>query len=229
MSIADILLKISRQLFPTGRAFKMPFYGFFEGLEKGLIRSEERLYNDSVSILDSSLPDNSNFGTDDASAWEARLGMIDGTGIDLPDRMLAITRKLQFPGQAKARLSVTWFRSQLQAAGFNVYVYENLDNASPYSIYGDVGELNYIEFGEYEFHETEFGQDYNNKIVNYIEEGADNNFDDGGTFRTSLIIGGPTVGSFGTVNVNRKEEFRQLILKLKGTQYIVYLFINYNY
>lgn len=227
--IYDKIIKLSRQLLPSGRAFKMPIGGYFEGVIKGLSLSEERFYNDAESILDSQLPDNENFTADDATDWNVRLGMIVNPDVDLEDRKLAILRKLQFPGQAKARMSVTWLQSQIQAAGFDVYVYENLNNASPESIYGDVGQFNYVEFSEYEFGETEFGKYYNNKIVNHIEEGADNSFDDGGTFRTSLIFGGPTTGTFATVNVNRKDEFRQLILRLKGTQYIGYLFINYNY
>ena len=229
LTIFDKILILARQLFPTGRAFNVHYKSVIEGLEKAFASSEERLYNDSVSILDSSLPDNENFTADDATAWEARLGLITNTAVYLEDRKSAILRKLQFPGTAKARLSQTWFQSQLQAAGFDVYVYENLDNASPFFVSGASSILSNVEYGQRNYGQARYGGFYNNKLVNHLPEGADDNFNAGGTFKTSLIIGGPTLGSFANVNIDRKEEFRQLILRLKPGTYVAYLFINYNY
>lgn len=66
MNIFQKLQILTKSLYPTGRAFKMPYNGFFEKLNNGLIASEERAYNDFVSVLYSVLPDNANFTTDDA-------------------------------------------------------------------------------------------------------------------------------------------------------------------
>lgn len=229
MTVSERLFKLYKQLFPTGRAWWMPVFGIFEALIIGLVPSQKRLYDDSVSVLDSILPDNDNFTEDDATDWERRLGMVQNPDVPLEDRKQAIIRKLQFPGQAKARMSTTYMQYQLQLAGFDVYVYENLTNQSPLDWSGDPDIIENIEYGEAEYNDVEYGGDYNNKLVNHIEEGLDNRFNDGGTFRTALFIGGPTVGSYATVNEDRKTEFRQLLLKLKGNTTILYLFINYGY
>lgn len=229
MDFYNKIYQLYRRLFPTGRAFNIPYQGFFDNVITGLSYSTNRLASDSQSILDSLLPDNDNFSEDDATQWEKRLGMITNTSVSLEDRKLAILRKLAFPNNIPARMPISWLESQLQAAGFNVYAYENLDNLSPYDVSGSVEILSDYEHGEFEHGEIETGEFYNNVIANFLPEGADDGFNDGGSFRSSIIIGGNTRGSFASVDVNRKNEFRQLILKLKGTSKIAYLFINYTY
>lgn len=229
ITVFDQIVKLSKQLFPRGRVFRMPTGRYFEGLVRGLAESERRYHDDSVSVLNSVLPDNEFFTADDATDWERRLGMIVSENVDLELRKLAILRKLQFPGQAKARQSQVWFQGQLQAAGFNVYVYENLTNESPYDVSGDPSILSDIEYGMVDYGEEEYGSYFNNKIVNFIHEGFDDHFNEGGSYRASMIIGGSVLGSFAEVSTDRKDEFRQLILRLKPSQFVIYLFVNYNY
>lgn len=228
MIVFDRILKLYKQLFPTGRAWWMPVRGLFEGLTIGLSSSGERFYNDSTSLLDSLLPDNDNFTADDATDWERRLGMITNENVDLVDRKLAIMRKMQFPGQARARMAALYIQGQLQAAGFNVWVHENLTNYPPSSVAG-ASILSDIEYGEVNYGEMDFGSYYNNKLVNHIDEGKDDFFDEGGSFRASMIIGGQVLGTWADVSVDRKDEFRQLVLKKKPTQFVIYLLVNYNY
>lgn len=228
MEVFAKIFKAVKSLFPTGRAFFVPLGGIKEGLLLGISEPLNTAYGDSTNIMDVILPDNDNFTEDDATDWERRYGLISNPDVPLEDRKQAIIRKMAFPGQAKARQSLTYFQAQLQAAGFNVYVYENLTNFSPESVAGS-SILSDIEYGDVEYGEEDYGVYYNNKIVNYIQEGKDDHFNEGGSFRASLIIGGSILGTYANVNVDRKDEFRQLILNLKAGQYVVYLLINYTY
>lgn len=139
MAVIDRIKKLSKSLFPTGRAFKMPVGGSFEKLMSGLAASEERAYEDALSILDSAIPDNDNFTEEDAAQWERRLGLIVGSGT-LEQRKQAIIRKMNHPGIVKARQHRLFLETQLQAAGFEVGVIENID-------LGGIG-LNHINPGE---------------------------------------------------------------------------------
>jgi hypothetical protein len=68
---------------------------------------------------------------------------------------------------------------------------------------------------------------YNNLIANRIDESLDVTFDIGSNLRATFFVGGETLGTFADVDIQRKEEFRQLILKLKPVQSIGFLLINY--
>ena len=125
MARLDQLKKLSRQLLPSGRAFRMPFGGFFEKLSFSLVESESRFLDDSFSILSSLLPDNSDFTTIDAAQWETRLGIITNESVSLDDRKSAISRKLAHPGTVKPRQNYVYLEGQLRQAGFDVYVHEN--------------------------------------------------------------------------------------------------------
>lgn len=253
------ILKLTKQLYPTGRAFKLPEGGWYYRLHKGLAQSEARAYAAVTGVLDGILPDNPNFTADDASAWERRLGLIDGTGVPLEDRKAAIRRKMNHPGPIAARGNWRYVEAQLQLAGFNVWVHENRfsDGAggwipvSPdealinvdYASHGEAnhGEINhgsdlsyYSNLFELAIHgeinhgeTTHGGAQYLNKVVNFIEEAPDAAFYEGNNLKATFYIGGQTFGTFADVDASRKNEFRQLILKLKQTQNVAYLLVNY--
>jgi hypothetical protein len=271
MTVAEKILTITKRLYPTGRAFRMPVSGWSEKMHKGLIVSEERAWNDAKSVLDSALPDNSNFTEQDATDWEIRLGLITNPLVPLSDRKLAITRKINHPGTIKARQHYLYLQGQLRAAGFDVYVFENRfsDGLGGYytktpvevvgEIYGSASQhgtgqhgdfqhssgesiaesmlITEIEFGDIQHdmfqhgdqqHSTGVYFEYNNKIVNHIDENLDLQFRTYGShLKNSFFIGGNPIGTFADVDINRKSEFRQLILKIKPAHAIGFLFINY--
>jgi hypothetical protein len=226
MTVLEKIQLLGRYLYPTGRAFKMPIGGFFDKLNNGLAASEERFYNDAVSILNSLLPDNANFTTEDASNWERRLGLIDGSANSLSDRKLAIKRKMSAPGLNPAKGHYQYIQSQLQAAGFNVYVYENIPDNTP-TFYGYASTVNPFRHGQANHGMLPHGGALSNKIVNYIDEEKDLSFNLGGTYKLTFFIGGSTIGTSANVLLTRKKEFRQLILKLKQVQTVGLLYINY--
>jgi hypothetical protein len=225
--IFDKLMKLTRQFYPTGRAFNMPKNGYFESLQQGLALSEERAYIDINSILSNILPDNANFTIEDVRDWERRLGLITNESVSLSDRKQAIYAKMAFPGNVKARQAGTWIERQLQAAGFDVYVYENLTGISPFDFSSDPSVLQYVQYGDVQYGDQMYGKYYTNKVVNKIDPEGDRFFNEGGSFRASFFIGGPTEGSFANVDINRLSEFRQLILRTKPAQDVAFLFINF--
>ncbi len=234
MTDVDEILKLTRQLYPKGRAFAIPVDSDIEKLHEGLAISEAQAYNDALAIFDSMLPDNENFTAQDATDWERRLGMVQNPSVSLDDRKLAITRKMQHPGTVKARQHFLYVEGQLQAAGFNVFVFENrfddggggIETRDPLVVNGGVGGIT-PQMGDFQMGDKQMGPSYDNIIVNYIDEETDKVFNVGDNLRSTFFIGANPVGDFADVSIDRKDEFRQLILKLKPVQAVGYLFINY--
>lgn len=233
--IYEVLLKLTKQLYPTGRAFKIPYLSDFERLHKALDVGEGNAVKDAIAIQDSVLPDNPNFTTDDATDWERRLGLITNQATALSLRMLAIKNKLNYPTLNPAKEHWQNLEAQLQAAGFNVYVYENrfplyptgYFTKTPIDITGDYTLLSYVEHGQIQHGQAEHGYWYNNKVANHIDESRDLVFDIGNNFRSTFFVGGNPIGSYASVPTSRKNELRQMILKLKPVQTVAFLFITY--
>ncbi len=234
MAIIDKIKTLTKQLLPTGRAFWIPVGGDFEKLLDGLHASEARAYADAVSILDSALPDNDNFSTSDASAWERRLGLITNPLVSLADRKLAIKRKMAHPGTIKARQNYRYLEGQLQAAGFDVYVYENrfpdgfggynTESPSVFSLEPDPSVA--IQHGDVQHGDSQHGGTLGNMISNSIDQTIDDIFVVT-NLRNTFFVGGPTPGSWADVDADRENEFRQLILKIKPVQTVGFLLIHY--
>lgn len=83
-------------------------------------------------------------------------------------------------------------------------------------------QLNDRQLGQFQL-----GSGYYPKVVNYIDENSDATFNEGDNFRSTFFIGGSPIGTFANIPESRKDEFRQLILKLKPAQTVAYLFINF--
>lgn len=225
MGVFDKIMQLTRQLYPTGRAFKMPFGGYLEKLHLGLSEREVQAYEDAVSILNSILPDNDNFTVDDATDWERRLGMITNQSTSLYDRKLAITRKLQYPGKNPAKGHYLNLERELQLAGFDVYVFENIPAVTPFTFSG-INTTEQIQHGQTTHGSGVHGLTYTNKIANRISEQEDLYFNLGGSYKSTFFIA-DAYGGLANVPLSRKDEFRQLILKIKQVQSIGFLYINY--
>ncbi len=236
---AEKIKQLTKQLYPTGRASKMPVDGVMDKTHTALDQSEAQAYADNLATLDVILPDNPNFTAGDAERWEERLGLVISTA-DLADRKLAIKRKMNHPGTLPARQNWQYLQEQLQAAGFDVYVYENIFSdgmggfvtKSPTDIvgpsvvhlweHGDDAEMGDVEHGTFYS-----GSVYENCVANYIDEDLDQWFDVGDNLRNTFYISGATIEAFANVELIRKDEFRQLILKLKPQQTVAFLFVNF--
>lgn len=234
MITVDDILGMVKMFHPTGRAFKIPIGSNMYKLHRAISQSGKRAYNDSLSILDSIIPDNDNFSADDASQWERRLGLITNPMVPLVDRKLAIIRKMNHPGTIPARASALFVEKQLRDAGFDVYVYENrfpdgmggYDTMDPLVFSGGLGG-DYNQLGDFQLGDAQLGSGFANKVANSIYEEEDLIFDVGPNLRATFFIGGNPAGTFANVDAERELEFRQLILKTKQTQMIAYLLVNY--
>jgi hypothetical protein len=222
MITLDKIKRLKGQLFPTGRAFKMPPDSFFQKLRDGLAESEKRLIDDAKSVLDSIIPDNANFSESDATIWERRLGLITNTSVPLATRMASIRRKWNHPGGIKARQHYLYIQGQLQAAGFNVYVHENLSRINPASL--AAGSLS--QHGDFQHGGSQHGGlSGANIVANSLVNEDDQDFVYG--FSRVFFIGGAYLGDYSEVSSARETEFRELILRMKPKNLVAYLFINY--
>lgn len=235
MSFLTKILRLTKQLYPTGRAFAMPKNGYLDLMHQALAIDENKAFEDATSILYSILPDNANFTPDDATDWERRLGMTPSSA-SLNDRKAAIIRKMNYPGANPAKGHYLHLQYQLQLAGFNVYVYENIFlyyypsgyvTRTALDVCGSTSIFNDNQHGDFQHGDVQHGGYYNNKIANSLDQSVDNKFDEGKILRKTFFIGGNPVGSFANVPAVREQEFRELILKLKPAQTVGYLFINY--
>lgn len=236
MSIFNKIVKLSKQLYPLGRVFKMPLGGNLDKLTKGLAVSESTLYDNAIAIFDSMLPDNDNFTSQDATDWERRFGMVQNAVVPLADRKAAIARKMSHPSTISARQHYLYIEGQLRDADFDVYVHENIfpdggggfETREPLAVNGGVG-ADPFQMGEGQLGDSQLGSFYANKIVNYIDSSLDELFNEGDNLRSTFFIGGDAsdLTIFASVDADRKDEFRQLILKLKPAHTVGYLFVNY--
>lgn len=232
MDYLERIKKLAKALYPTGRAFKINPDGNFDKLISGLAASENRAYQDALSILDSALPDNANFDADDATAWEIRLGLIVNESLDIETRKLAIQRKMNHPGDIPARQNYRFLERELRAAGFDVYVYENrfddgmggLETRSPEVV---SGLSTTVQHGDVQHGDVQHGTGVFEMVVNNIEASRDATFNLGGSLRSTFFVGGTPIGTYANVDADRKDEFRQLILRVKPTQTIGFLFVNF--
>lgn len=221
MAVIDDIKKLTKILLPTGRAFRMPKDGEFQKLMDGLALSEERLWADTGSTLDSIIPDNNNFSADDATLWEKRYGLITSDSVSLTDRKAAIIRKMNHPGNVKPRQNYRFIQAQLRLANFDVYLYENLSRLNPL-----VGGF-IFQHGDYQHGDAQHGGAVADKVARSIYSSEDADFDIGTNYSNVFWIGGATLGTFANVDADRETEFRDLILRLKPLNQIAYLVVNY--
>lgn len=227
------ILKLTRQLLPTGRAFRTAINSWTETLYKGLGRSESTAVNAGYSLMDSLMPDSSRFTEEDATDWERRLGLITNLDLDLDSRKAAILRKMSNPGTNPAKSSYRYLQAQLRAAGFDVYVHENIiyDYPSGTSTHNpadlNINILSQVQSGDHQHGNVQHGYYLNHLIVNSIYNNQDVAFDTGGTLRTTFFIGGQILGTMASIPATREQEFRQLVLTLKRVPSVAILFIQY--
>jgi hypothetical protein len=128
----DKLIKSTKHLYPSGRAFKLFSNNNIGRLHKALAQSEKRVYDELFSVYDSLLPDNFNFTLQDAENWEIRLGLPVSPNVSLTQRKLNIQRKYAHPGRIRGRQTVEFFNFELEQAGFtNLRAYRNDFNGQP--------------------------------------------------------------------------------------------------
>ncbi len=227
------LMALANQLYPTGRAWNMSEKTLFNKLHQAINKSILRLTSHAYSLIDGTFPDSTNFTEDDVLIWEYRLGLVAGS-LNLDQRRANIYRKLAFPQNVKARQSKPYIESQLNLAGFEVRLYENI-------FYDGSGNLvrklpseilsmqsANIQHGGGTQHGsgTQHGGGNTEVIAN---EAIAENYNIGGVdnLYATFFIAGNAIDQIATVERTREREFRELILKLKPAHTVGFLFVNY--
>jgi len=216
------LINLTKQLYPTGRAFNIRTNGVFFKLSDSLAASEARVLSELRNLLSRVIPDNAVFDAEDAGHWERALGLpIAPEGVDLEGRKQIIYNKMKYPGTLKARQHYLYIEARLRENGFNVYILENDLSETPAA----------MNYGEFNYGEGVYGSAAIDWTVcaNYTDETKDRVFNIGlpVNYRATFYVGGQNPGDFATVPAERKNEFRELILKLKPAQTVGLLRINY--
>jgi hypothetical protein len=232
-SLSSYLLQLAVQLYPTGRAFYMLKESIKEKLHNAINISFIRFIDDANFTIDSCFPDNDNFSIEDCRLWEYRLGMISNEALDTQIRKEAIKRRMSRGRNVKARQHINYLQYQLQSAGFDVYLHENGFIESGVLVYKKPQEILYLQPENVQHGGTTqhgIGVQHggvNAEVIansykpNEIYSVADENL------YATFFIGGETLGASTEVALNRQEEFRELVLKLKPAHLVAFTFINY--
>ncbi len=221
MILVDDILKLTKQLLPTGRAFRVPKNGTFENLLKGLAASEANVINFALSTLDRILPDNDNFTAIDAAEWERRLALtIYPDYVSLENRKALILRKYQFPGNKLCRQNLRYIQQQLQDAGFNVFVHENLNGVTPL-----IFEIEFQHgFDTQMGVDTEMGSSDIDLIANSTYRGERFDLNDS---KGCFFICGEVFPNHAIISPDLVESFRRLVLSLKPANTVAVCLIDY--
>lgn len=227
-----ILRKLVKQLYPTGRAFRLSSNSQFARLHDAFNEQLQPAIDSIKSLYDQMLPDNPNFTEEDAAVWERRLGLVGGGTLE--ERKLAIARRLNHPGNTLGRLSQSYFQSQLRAAGFDVYVHKNRfdDGAGGFMVInpGD-GTGDYTQHGPTRHgvavHGTT-GFPYDSIIANHVDPSLEPTPNFSNTqLRATFFIGAEVFPNRANIPAARETEFRKLVLTLKPQPAVGYLLVNY--
>lgn len=228
------IIKFTRQLYPTGMAFRLPVGSNFYNLHAGLGVSEVDAVNAATAVLDQILPDNDNFTEADATAWETKLQIpFPTSGTSLEDRKAAILRKMRHPGDILPRQSAEYIQNQLITAGFTgLIVIQNKFSGvvDPIAFTGGL----YTEHGAGTLHgdTTEHGA-INDTVADGVvisqlkQEDEIIQTQTSISYRASFIICANPYPSKVNIPASREREFRELICKIKPAHMAAYLFVNY--
>lgn len=222
------IMRLTRQNFPTGRAFKHAPDSDAYKYQNARASVYADMFDDALAVLNAILPDNDGFTAADATRWEQRLGMIvqDET-VALSSRKSAIEQKYNHPGEILARQSADYLQEQLQAAGFDLYVYEN--TVPVYPSFYDVSGMVSWQHGQWQHGQMQHGAGWGDVIANNLDYTKDAPYAFRSTLTGTFFVCGPSIGTFANVEEARREELRRLLLQLKPCESIGFLFINYTY
>lgn len=236
-SIAEDLLSLVTDLYPTGRAFAIPEQSEFKKLHTAINQSLLRLIQASKRVIDNNIPDTIFFEENDCELWEYRLGLTTNTALTLAQRREIIYNRMGYPKNIKARQNYRHIQNQLQLNGFNVGVYENIFFTDPSDVathyYLDPSDISntslpLVQHGGGTQHGfgTQHGSTSYDVIANemFIEDyavGGANNL-----WATFFIAHPTDLYQRAIIDSSRMVEFKEQVLKLKPAHTVAYTFIN---
>lgn len=230
MSRFDDIFKLTKALFPTGRAYKIPKDSIISKTLYALGKSQARAYDFVASTLFRILPDNDNFTEEDASLWEKRLGLKVDPDIDLETRKTLIIRKYSYPSDEIYRQNYGFIERELRKAGYNVWVHENrFPDGFGGWYYDDVlSENTYQHSSELEHSEDiQHGGNTLDLIANVPVPNEQFNIGSSENLKGSFFICGENYPDRAIVRPDLEIEFRKLVLTLKPANTFAILLIDF--
>jgi len=230
----NLLLGMVSDLYPTGRVWNLNEKSDFNKFHTAINKSFSDLIDFSSSLIDSMIPDNENFDSEDATWLEYNLGLTTNESLPLSLRKSNLLTKLAYPNNRTARQHYLYIEKVLNDYGFDVKVYENLFYNLDGSVYyvppqdviltspgitqhgGDTqhGGATQHGFGSYSvIANSMFDEEYN---IGGLQN-----------LWATFYIGGATFGDIAIIPESRKTEFRELVLKLKPAHLIAYTLIDF--
>ena len=224
----DKIMSITKNLYPTGRAFSWGDDSVIGKIHKALADSEKAVLDEGDKVLVSILADSDDFTEEMAALWEKRLAIDASTSTSLEDRKKAILTKYAAPSGVLARQHYLYIENQLQSAGFDVYVHENRPVAQSPSSFPNLSVEQLTGLGTFQLGQYGLGAGTPTGIVaNYVEIDRDSQFSFGTDYRHIFFIGGQIKGDSANVPLSRRAEFRKLILLLKPLHTVGVYFVNF--
>jgi uncharacterized protein YmfQ (DUF2313 family) len=214
------ILKLKKQLLPTGRAFNCAPDSNFETLLLGGSTAEATAFNDSLNIIEGLFSDNDNFLESDCERWENIFGIYSSVNDTLANRKLAIMRRMAFFSNVKGRQSKVYLQYALQLAGFDCYIFE-------YDYIKD--KITTIAHANNTFHSNSsyLGSSvipsHTGYIMNCVEQSEENDLViTNDNLKTMFWIAGADFSYF-EVPIEREIEFRNIVLRIKPLHTIAIL------
>lgn len=225
-------LGLTKNLYPTGRAFHLPEKGVFETLHKGINTTIIRAVEDGKSIINTAIPDNEAFTEQEATFLETKLGLFVNPTTSLENRKKSILRKMAYPSNIPARQNQLFLEDQLRLAGFDVRIYENKFLEGGEYVYKTPDEVAATspvatQHGGGQQHGSGAQHGSSSFLVIANSDSAPESYNIGGNLWATFFISGTDISSLAQVPQEREKEFRELVLKLKPAHTVAYLFVKF--
>jgi hypothetical protein len=228
VSVFDLVCSLTKQLYPTGKAWYISENSNFENLHKGLNVSTARFARDAKETINSTIPDNIFFDESDVGLWEYRLGITSNPRTELSIRRDSVLRKLSYPAGVQARQHPNFIQNQLRLAGFIVTIYENtIPYRTPEDIVGiaapEIQHANDIQHGD----GTQSGGVNFSVIANSSSSPESYSIGGNENLWATFFIAGNHIEQPAYIQESREKEFRELVLKLKPAHMVAFININF--
>lgn len=207
---------MNRELYPTGRAWWKPKGSVFEKLHEALVIQESKVASEIIDIQYNFFADSTLISDSAISQWMSIFGIVSNGTRD--DKIALIKQAQCYPNGVFARQSSSFIENQLQIAGFDVYLHYNPTHNPNAAVYGlqTYGSSVYAEEG-----------DTFTVVANNVDEALDSSFQIANGTTNLFYIGGAVFGDYVDMPIERKNEFRELVLRLKPAHSVAVLYINY--
>lgn len=227
-------------LLPTGRAFWTFPREIRNVFLRVMAKEDKRLVDDANTVKAGITPNHSGFNSTHAEAWERALALPINPNLSLSQRRNIIARKLNHPGDILGRSSSPYLNWTVKEAGFDVNLYRNrFDGEAKFpdemvgNQYWDDTEYGDTEYGGYGVEVIANHLEPERDIADHFPNGLSDMYALGRKGMRQFIYIGDDIqfdnsgNPYASVPLERRTEFRDLILTVKPSRSIALCFVAY--